>query len=96
MVEGEKPVYSDPGNETRMTLFDGVQPGAEERRAEMRKLIEKVLERKPLSIVIYAECEEGIVAGAIGSPIGVIALMNQGKLQVLDMISRGAASGENG
>lgn len=99
MVEREGSVYSSAGPETRMTVFDGMQPTEEETFAQIQKLVDQVLIRKPVSIVIYAEFKEGeggIVAGAVGSPLTLANLMRLGKLQVEDMMSRGLQAGENG
>lgn len=82
-----------------MTLFDGMQPTDEENLAQIRKLMDDVLNRKPVSIVIYAEFKAGsggIVSGAVGSYNTLANLMRLGKLQVEDMMARGQQAGENG
>lgn len=99
MAEGERPVYSDSGPETRITKFDGVGPTDEENEIAIRKMFDTILERKPCSMVIFAEFKTGnggIVAGAVGSPLTLANLVAIGKLQLEDMMRRSISSGENG
>lgn len=99
MAEGERPVYSDSGPETRLTRFVGVEPTQEENEAQIRKVLDTILSRKPCSIVIFAEFKSGgggVVTGAVGSPLTLANLVAIGKLQLEDMMSRTSSSGENG
>lgn len=79
-----------------MTTFDGVQPTNEEKHAQIMKLVEDILSRKPFSIVIYAEFEKGVVSGAVGSPLTLVNLMDLGRSQIEDLMRRQGAAGENG
>lgn len=96
MAEGKRAVYSDPGPETWMKKFDGMPPTTEENNAHIRKIVEDILKRNPISIIIYAEFGTGVIAGAVGSPLTLVNLMQLGELQVRDMLARGSSSGENG
>lgn len=94
MAEREKG-YSDPGPETRMTKFE-TEPTREENREQVKKVVAEVLERKPFSVVIYAEFETGVQTGAVGSPLTLVNLMKLGESQVRDMLNRSSSIGENG
>jgi hypothetical protein len=80
----------------KFTTFDGVKPSAEENLGHIKQAMSEILSRKPFSVLIYAEFEDGIVAAAVGSHLTLTQLHRLGWRQVQDMLDRASTSGENG